>query len=457
MPHNLVTKLFLSAMILFLIYVYSESIWILASFHLNTDIMLSYLSGKMLNMHIPGYHFSQEYLTTHDLKTNLIANLSPPFSVMLTAFIARYLSYQNFFIAFMSCALLLNILALTRLYQHFYTNSNRLILIAFLLGNLFYWPTFMNTTFGQVAVMLNVLVIACYLSLEKKHFIRAGFFLALAINIKLFFGIFFLYFLAKKYYSAFFSFLLFSLFIALIPLCIYGASIYQGYFEALNHVQWFGVNWNASWYGFFARILGEESHRFHSALFLPKLSKELYYCFFFMYIAFIYYFSRTKKNAPLTFAFTLSSMLLISPLGWSYYFPILITSLLINVKAAESNRHYVPLICILLFSLFLSALPYALYRDTKTTSIILVSQGNLFFIALLLFNMVNFIQLLLPHKENQHPTLTKKIKLFVFSICLLPSIIGMSGIFISIIKGQPTTQETTPLATITDLLPSNHD
>ena len=387
-------KVYLLALALLLLYTYGRSIYILASHHLNTDIMLTYLSGKMLNTHTPGYHFNQAYISARDLKTSIIPNLSPPFSVMIASLIARYISYQDFFIAFMALAISFNIWALTRLYQHLYVNKNknyRLILVAFILANLFYWPTFMNTTFGQVALLLNALVIFCFISLEKKHYVRAGFFLALAINIKVFFGIFLVHFLARKQYRAFFAFALLSLLFALIPLLIYGKSIYQGYFEALNHVEWYGVNWNASWYGFFSRTLGETSHRFHSTLFYPTLSKYIYYFFFLIYTVFIFYFSRKNQNSSLTFAFTLSSMLLISPLGWSYYFPILVTALLINIIAAESNRYYALLICLLLFSLFLSALPYSLYRDTKTTAIILVSQGNMFFISLLLFNTVNFL------------------------------------------------------------------
>lgn len=424
--------------------------------------MLTYLSGEMLNTHTPGYHFSKEYLSTHNLNVNIIPNLSPPFSVMVTAFIARYLCYQNFFIGFMVSAFTLNILALTKLYQHFYPNKNKsrsktynLTLFVFILANLVYTPTFMNTTFGQVALVLNALIIFCYLSLEKKHFILAGFFLALAINIKLFFGIFLIHFLAKKQYHAFFSFIMFALLFALIPLVIYGNSIYKGFFQALNHVQWYGVNWNASWYGFFARTLGETSHRFHSALFLPTLSKYIYYFFFLAYSFFIYYFSKNKSNSSLTFAFTLSSMLLISPLGWSYYFPILVTALLINNKTLASNQYYTLLICLLLFSLFLSAMPFPIYRDTKITTMTLVFQGNLFFIALLLFNTINLLQLLWPSEKNKTLILTHKFKIFIFSLCLLPSIIGISGIMTSLIKGQPYDKKATALANTNDLLPSN--
>ena len=116
-----------------------------------------------------------------------------------------YQRLPSFFIGFMISAIFLNILALKRLYQHFYVEKRIVTLTVFILANLVYWPTFMNTTFGQVALLLNAIVIFCYLALEKKQFIRAGFLLALATNIKLFFGIFFIYFLARKQYGVLFS------------------------------------------------------------------------------------------------------------------------------------------------------------------------------------------------------------------------------------------------------------
>lgn len=453
-------KIFLCLFAAALVYAYGASIFTLAIHQSRTDIMITYLSGKMLNAHLPGYHYSQEYLIANHLKTTTIPNLSPPFSIILTALIARYFSYQSFFIAFTVSALLLNIWALTRLYQYFFPKRDtfhRLLLIAFILANLLYMPTFMNTTFGQVALLLNALVIFSYLSLEKKHYIRAGLFLAIAINIKIFFGIFLVYFLAKKQHLAFFSFLFSSIVLALMPLLIYGTSIYQGYWHSLNHIQWFSVNWNASWYGFFSRLLGETSHRFNSVLFFPKLSQFIYQIFFLAYTFLIYYFSRKNLNTPLTFAFTLSSMLLISPLGWNYYFPILITALLITITSAESNRYYTPLICLLLFSLFLSALPFPLDQDAKMTTTTLISRGNVFFISLVLFNTINLLQLLLPTENNRTPILTRKFKVFIFSICLFPSIIGVSGVITFLIKNNPIEKEVTTLATTSDLLPSNTD
>lgn len=451
-------KILLFALSLWVLYLYGESIFILASHHSNTDMLLNYLSGKMLNLDIPGYHFSQEYFETHKLTVNIIPNLAPPFFIMLSAFLARYFNYPGFFAFFMIASLCLNMFALTRLYQHFYNSqkkNHRLILVAFVLSNFIYWPTFMNITFGQVALILNVIVIFFYLSLEKKHFILSGFLLALGINIKLFFGIFLVQLIAKKQWRACYSFTCFGGLFAIIPLFIYGISIYDGYLEALSHIQWYGINWNASWYGFLSRLLGEKSHRFNSLFDFPRLKQIIYFSILITYLAFIYYINKKKSNTSLNFAFSLSSMLLLSPLGWSYYFPFLLTALLVNIKALESKRRYALLTSLLLFAFFISACPALIYQDKSISSMVLITQGNQLFFSLLLFNIVNFAQIFMPNIKTQSSILTAKLKLFVFSMCLFPSLFGVGTIFLSLFLDKPPALNQNHFSSINDELTSN--
>lgn len=415
---------------LLLLVIYGGSIFLLVSHHIKTDLTLSYLSGKMLNAHVPGYHFSKEYLLSKQVKIDIIPNLSPPFNVMLTALAAKCLSYKQFFVIFMVTSISLNVFALTRLYQHFYPQKNayqRLLACAFVLANFIFMPTFLNISFGQMALLLNILVIFSYLALEQKKEILAGFLLAFAANIKLFFGIFAIYFIAQKRYYAFFSLIIFCLLFAIIPLLIYGSSIYTGYFKTLTAVSWYGINWNASIYGFLCRVTGDPNHRFLSLVSFPMITKLAYYAIFSAYIATVYFFSQKNRHtSALGFALTLSTMLLISPLGWNYYFPLLITAFLIVLNAAKSNRLYPLLICLMLFSLFLSALPFPMYTDSKTTTFNLITQGNNFFLALLLFNLCTISQLRLAKEKNSSPLFfSTKLKIFLFSMCLLPSFIGL--------------------------------
>lgn len=420
--------LFVIAIIgLLVIFTYTSSIYLLAIFHLKTDLSLSYLSGIMLNDYHLSYHLTEHYQKLHDFKSNIIPNLSPPFSLMLTAIAAKCISYTNFFIVFMAFEVCVNIWALISLYQYFYpkkNTDNQLILCLFVFANLIYLPTFANITFGQVALLLNALIIFTFLALKKNKPILAGILLALALNIKLFFGVFAIYLIAQKRYRALFSFIIVSLIFALIPLFIYGTSIYEGYFFSLSNISWYAVNWNASFYGFFSRLLGDSHHIFNTPFSFADVAKLIYDMFFWLYLFLIYWFSRKNKNTEsLAFSFTLSAMLLISPLGWIYYFPLLLTALLINLKSFETNRYYPLFFTLILLALFLSALPFPIIRDYKSSAIILVSKGNIFFLSLLLFNITTIFQILFSAKENKNQLLSKKLKLFILFLCFFPSII----------------------------------
>ncbi|MCD8525516.1 MAG: DUF2029 domain-containing protein [Gammaproteobacteria bacterium] len=182
-------------------YVYAHNIHLIISQHLNTDMILAYVSGWMLNLNTPPYTLSDAYLAAHSASTKTIPNLSPPFSLMISALIARYISYKNFFMGFNIVSILLNIIALSMLYLHFFSEKKRslLMVLLFISLNFLYMPSIISVICGETSFLLNALVIFSYLSLTKNRDIQAGFFLALAINIKLFFCfIFFVIFCNKK-------------------------------------------------------------------------------------------------------------------------------------------------------------------------------------------------------------------------------------------------------------------
>ncbi len=411
---------------------YIKSIFLIAYSNLDTDMILTYLAGKTLNTETAGYVYSAEYLQAHKHLNPIIPVLSPPFVVMIAACIARYVTYSGFFITLMSLSVVFYIITLIKVYYHFFAKTQHcsgVVLAAFILANFCYLPTLINITFGQVGILLSAITILSYLALENKQPIRAGGLIALAMNIKLFFGLFLIYFLAKKNYRALAAFLAFDFFFATLPLFFYGLYPYQGYWAALSDVHWYALNWNASWYGMCTRLFGEPTHLFASLLFSPRLGACMYYFIFCIYISIIYYLGRKKtNNHSLLFAFTLSSMLLLSPLGWNYYFPILITALLINLNKAKFFKEYILFFCLLLSSIFFSAMPLALYNNTKIEIAHIICQGNIFFVALLTLNITNLWQLWLEPMRQEQNVIPKHIQCFIFFICLLPSIVGMSAI-----------------------------
>jgi alpha-1,2-mannosyltransferase len=380
--------------------------------------------------------------------------LSPPFFIFCMGIITQYISYQNLFLGYIFVSISLNIIALIKLYQHFFKDKENIFFcLSFILANFFYFPSCINITFGQVGLILNALTIFTYLSLKKEKNISAGFYIAIAINIKLFFGLFFIYFFARKNYRALFSLITFTSIFGIIPILLYGFSIYKNYFDVLNNIQWYGTNWNASWYGFLSRILGEPSHRFSSFLYYPKIAKISYYFIFFVYLIFIYYFSKKINSISLTFSFIISSMLIISPLGWGYYFPLLITPLLINLKLAQSHKNYHYYFPLMLMLLFISSLPIPLYYKNYTP-IKFMTYSNILFLSLFLFNIITL--LLSRNKKNSLNTqeLSNNIKLLLIFIFLLPSFLGAKSIINTFTQDKYIEAPYSQLATEQDLLPS---
>lgn len=425
--------------LLALLVIFSYSLAIILGSHAKTDIMLLFWSGEMLNWHKHGYQLAPHLSLAEHLNPAKMTNLAPPFSMMLAAFFAKLLSYFHFFICFTLLGIVLNIIFLARLFRHFYPKtvvSNQLYLYVFILLNLMYMPSFWNIPYGQVAFLLNALTIAAYLSLENKRDITAGCLLAFALNIKIFFGLFFIYLLAQKRYRALLSFTLFTLLFATLPVMIYGLpTTYGAYWTALTKVFWCGVNWNASFYGFLCRTLGDPSHHFQTALFFPVFTKWSYYLIFCFYTCLVYFFSQKKRNqSALAFAFTLSAMLLLSPLGWNYYFPLLITALLINLKALAACLHQKLLIILLALALFISSFPFSLHQNPDVSLSALLLQGNSLFFALLMFNLVSIFQV---RSIQNTPTLriTKNISKILL-ISLLPSYIGILIWSVSSINSQ---------------------
>lgn len=403
-----------------------------------TDLEFIYDTGAMLNQHASPYHYTPQYLQEHHYysyvqgrKNTFIPSLAPPFTAFIATLVAKSIRSATFFVLFTAITLGLNIWALSRLYTEFYKNRHTLYFYIFLLANFLYTPTINTILYGQVSLLFNAMVIGVYLSLKNGHEKRAGFLLALAANIKLFFLFFLLYFWIGKKKQAFFSMVFFSACFSVLPVLFYGKIIYANYLDLLLHVFWYASNWNASIYGFLCRIFGESSHRYPALFFFPKITETLYYLFFIGYTALFYYLIKKKSAQPeLLFSFTLSSMLMLSPLGWSYYFPLLVTALLINIKIAKNNAHGITAFSLMLFAIFLSTIAYSLWEDIPKTLHAVLLPGGLAFFSLLLFHTATL--LLFFGKTIATSRMASIPNIFIFSISFFPALISTLALTLSL-------------------------
>jgi hypothetical protein len=214
-----------------------------------------------------------------------------------------------------------------------------LTLAIFLFG---YFPTFANVMLGgQWGLCLLFLSVLIWLAARKEKYIAAGIVLGLAMSTKILFGLFLLYFFVRRAWKLLAWSLITFFIVNVVGLFIVGISTYKQHILNLEVVpQFMNASWNASFTGFFTRIFGGAENI--PLIMMPGLAHILVIALsILLVIGIIRGAWPQAKEASLDrydigFCLTTVSMLLISPVGWMYYFPILIISLFVIWNASSS-------------------------------------------------------------------------------------------------------------------------
>lgn len=204
------------------------------------------------------------------------------------------------------------------------------------------FPVVMNTGLVQLGSVLLFLVAMGYRAYLKHEAAWAGFWWGLLIALKLFPGLLFVYVLLNRRYRLaawmFGSCVGFSL----LPMFFIGIAPYSSYLERIQHgVNWYGINWNASLFGYLFRLFVEMGYLpytggvHHENLIYTSISPTewvrsvYYYWAGVILINWVWFFRRIEQGAAHRgFAFALILMIVLSPMGWVYYFPMLLIPLL---------------------------------------------------------------------------------------------------------------------------------
>ena len=366
----------------------------------------------------------------------LADNLNPPFFTLVT-FPLAYLSYEHALLlwTFLSilaggwAVLLIQKTLILKIGLSF--NAYLWLLIAFFS----YFPTFATLQFGQVSLLLLPLTVLSWRAARTQKYVKSAIFLALLANLKPFFGLFILYFLSRKQWRAVGTWLATSVACVLVSSMLLGKFIYLSYYQACQHLSWAASSWNVSLYGFLLRLVGGTESNL-PVIALPSLFFVSYFGLGSLILfATIRFLIREQQQAisnktDLDFSIILLAMLLLSPLGWLYYFPLLSLPFLALWKFAEQD--FLPTTWLLLLALFLllsnipiSLIPSSQIKDNNVFSVFLAS--TIFFSILLSWFMVLFfVQQYNPKKtmvsfETMPPTLLSLVCVVAF----LPSVIGI--------------------------------
>jgi hypothetical protein len=198
-----------------------------------------------------------------------------------------------------------------------------------------------------------------WLDARNGRSLRAGIVLGLASSVKIFFGLFFIFFAARREWRLMATAVLTFVAVNLIGLSIFGFQNYYQYLAQHSAVSLYvNASWNASLMAFFTRLFGGAQNI--PILSVPMLAYSLIYGISGLLIGMIVWISAPRKAdaAPVSrfdlgFSLSLIAMLLISPYGWIYYFPCLIIPLTISWRLTShlNNRRSYRAILLVIWAL----------------------------------------------------------------------------------------------------------
>lgn len=224
-----------------------------------------------------------------------------------------------------------------------------------------YFPVTANMLLGQIGLLPFITLGLFWLSLERHQMRRAGLWLGIAVTLKLFVGLPFVWLLLQRRWSVVLYGIGSAAALLLLSLSIFGAQNHIDWIHALQQMNWGAENWNASLSGFLQRTLAEQT-----TLILPlKAIAFMLTTLGLLWLNAQHQRLGADKTLALGLALCGPLMLLLTPLGWIYYFPLLFWSSAILWRENAALVHPSKLRGLLAASLILSGTPQLMGSATS--------------------------------------------------------------------------------------------
>jgi hypothetical protein len=335
-----------------------------AHFYIGNDFVTFYETGKAYLMHQMlyqpetwiNYFHSRISIIQPNVIQQFSENLNPPFfSIIFSIF--SHSTYGEGFIYFTIVNMLIGLLGLFIFYEDFhlvtFSSYRFLWLMLFFFG---FYPTYMNLSYAQFGMVTFLLVVLLRRFTLRKQAVALGVTLGFACSVKLFFFIFLgYYFLLRQWQVLLIAMLVFFSIQGLGVYCC-GIASYNAYFHVLQSIDWQAASDNGSISGVLSRFLGGGETVNLSVWQLGYLRKILFSLSALVIVGHIIGMVLNDKDhlqkgllSELHFHVVLVAMLLLSPLGWRYYFSFYILTGIFLLSYLERRSQA--------FGLFLCVLP----------------------------------------------------------------------------------------------------
>jgi alpha-1,2-mannosyltransferase len=341
-----------------------------------------------------------------EIRLCLHPNLNPPFFVALTTPFTL-LDYPQALWAWSLISIISGVWALMLIFKSDASPTTSAITKT-LIGLAFfaYYPTFANSSYGQLTLFLLLDVTLAWLALRNGKNRSAGCWLGAAASIKPFFGLFLIALLISRNWRAVSAFIAACGFSFIAGGLLAGFSAYTVYMTILSDVHWLATSWNGSYAGFFTRLFGGPVNK--TWLDAPMLARGLSAMCSLATVGvlagLVFKLSKSaeqKLYADALVALTIPAMLLLSPLGWSYYFPLLLISFVViwNLTADLPNGRIYRLL--LIFWTIPTIPPKLMLPATHSPKIWFWDAGVYFYLLLITFTIASVAARLTFSKNEQ--------------------------------------------------------
>lgn len=257
-------------------------------------------------------------------------NLNPPIFMVLVRPLSA-LSFEQAWWTWTAASLACGVLGMALLVRTLVTDAG-LRPLATLAGSaalFLYYPTLANASLGQVGTLLLPVLVLTWRAMRRNDAMWAGIWLGLIVSFKPFIAILWLGLLPQKQLRTFAVTGLTVVVLGLLSWTLFGTDMHRHYLMLASDVTWNGANWNAAWAGVTERFFSGQADSV-----LPQGSVQArawaagLSSLTLVLVAWRLHRTNhsTQQDADVLMALGLPTALLVSPLGWAYYFPMLALS-----------------------------------------------------------------------------------------------------------------------------------
>lgn len=320
-------------------------------------------------------------------------NLNPPLQTLLFVPLA-YVSYETGYRLWSALSIALAIVAVwvvARAAAVGGTLPRRTFLLVLVL--FLYFPTWVCVVFGQLGLLLLLLVTLGWSEARRGRVWTAGLVLGLGMSLKPFLGLFVVLFWLLQRWRLSVAALVACLGFTGFGLIVAGLEPHLRYLEILGTVDWYFPRWNGSAMGFWTRIFGGGA--FQPLVEMPGMAQALGFASFGLGLVVLVVVARLLRDleettrVDLATALTLLLTMFMSPLGWIYYYPMFLIVLLVvflHSAPLPSPRRYRAWAVV---GWLMSSVPQiGVGDDAMTDPVLVFSFGGVYFYALVILGSV---------------------------------------------------------------------